>query len=283
MERERAGYLNPRRLVHAQQSLAITHGGRLLRGAVHSIRKDNTTGLWHLQGRGADGTFELCAEKVLLATGSLINHTGALPAGQQLALHAFTEPNLLAEVPADQLDHLRDLPTIVTIDPEDTGNDNTSLYLLPPIRYPDGRWYLRIGPAMQPIFHELHGPDQMQTWYAQQRITQQQSGFLQRMLRLLVPNLEPVSVREACCVVDKTPTRYPYIGHVSEDTTLTVVTGGNGHGARGCDEIGQLISSVVLDKPWDFPLPRDIFAPIAQHTPPADGRPSYLTPPFGLC
>ncbi|MBL1086558.1 hypothetical protein JK359_32150 [Streptomyces actinomycinicus] len=31
--------------------------------------------------------------------------------------------------------------------------------------------------------------------------TQQQNAFLKRMMRLLVPGLEPVCVREACCVV----------------------------------------------------------------------------------
>ncbi|MEV0323810.1 NAD(P)/FAD-dependent oxidoreductase [Streptomyces sp. NPDC050658] len=283
LERENAGYLNPRRLVRAQLDLAVAQGGRLLRGAVDSVRKDTRAGVWRLHVRGDSGDFELGAEKVLLATGSLINHTGALPPGQQLAVYPFTEPNLLAEVAASQLDHLRDLPTVVTVDPADSGNDNTSLYLLPPIRYPDGRWYVRIGPAMQPLVQELHQQEEIHSWYAQQRITAEQSDFLQRMLRLLLPDLEPLSVREACCVIDKTPSRYPYLGPVAEDDSLTVVAGGNGHGARGCDEIGRLAATVVLGQSWDFPLPRDTFAPIARSTPPGDSRPNYCTPPFGLC
>jgi sarcosine oxidase len=101
------------------------------------------------------------------------------------------------------------------------------------------------------------------------------------MARTLLPGLEPVSVREACCVVDKTPTRYPYIGQLGADG-LSVVVGGNGHGARGSDEIGRLASTVIRNKPWDFPFPQETFAPRAASLARPD-RPSYLKPPFGLC
>ncbi|MEU4995990.1 FAD-binding oxidoreductase [Streptomyces sp. NPDC021622] len=285
-EREGAGYLNPRRLVEAQLALTVKEGGRVLRGAVTAVRRDAAAGRWRLRVADDEGQGQwIGAEKVLIAAGSLLNHSDALPGELALDLQVFTEPNLLYEVEGSRLGPLRDLPTVVTVDPEDTGNANLSHYLLPPVRYPDGKWYLRIGPGMQPAVRQLRTPQEIGNWYARRRITAEQSSLLARMMRLMVPGLAPVAVRESCCVVDKTPTRYPYIGHLDGDETLTVAVGGNGHGARGSDEIGRLASTVVLGQPWDLSLPRETFAPITAPRGRAgdSARPEYLKPPFGLC
>ncbi|MEV7566576.1 NAD(P)/FAD-dependent oxidoreductase [Streptomyces tanashiensis] len=285
LERRSAGYLNPRRMVRAQLELAARAGARRVRGAAAAVRRNGRAGAWTVEGCADGVAFRVEAEKVLVATGALINRTGALPAGAALDLQAFTEPNLLFEVSEAQLERLRTLPTIVVVDPEDAGDDNLSAYLLPPVRYPDGTWYLRLGPGMQPLVRELRTAEETLSWCAAQAVTRDQARFLRSVMRLLVPALEPVSVREACCVVDKTPTRSPYIGALDGSEGLSVVVGGNGHGARGSDEIGRLAATVVLDETWDFPLPPDVFAPKGQPLAAgADtGRPDYLTPPFGLC
>ncbi|MFF8380488.1 NAD(P)/FAD-dependent oxidoreductase [Streptomyces sp. NPDC015661] len=285
LERRSAGYLNPRRMVRAQLALAARAGARLVRGAVTAVREAGPSGAWILHAE-SDGTeFTVEAEKVLVASGALVNRTGALPAGRELDVQAYTEPNLLLEVDEGQLERLRSLPTVVVVDPEDAGNDNLSAYLLPPVRYPDGTWYLRIGRGMQPLVRELRTAAESLSWCSAQTVTREQALFLRNMTRTLVPSLEPVSVRSACCVVDKTPTRSPYIGALDGDEGLSVVVGGNGHGARGSDEIGRLAATVVLGEAWDFPLPPELFAPRREPrtTGPGSGRPDYLTPPFGLC
>jgi sarcosine oxidase len=285
LEREQAGYFNPRQLVKAQLALAAAAGGRLLRAVVTAVRKEKASRSWRLHVEGDGGSMQIGAEKVLVATGAFTNHNGVLPADRKLALHAFTEPNLLFEVGDGQLDRLRRLPTLVTVDPEDTGDANMSLYMLPPIRYPDGRWYMRIGPGMQPIVQELRTADEMTSWYARQKVTPQQAVFLTAMMQTLVPDLKPASVHPACCIIEKTPSRYPYIGHVDEDESLTVAIGGNGHGARGSDEIGRLASTLVLGQAWDCPIAQEVFNPLA--APPATHRTrrraAFLKPPFGLC
>ncbi|MER8041691.1 FAD-binding oxidoreductase [Streptomyces sp. NPDC094032] len=286
LERRNAGYLNPRLMVRAQLELARAAGARLARGHVVDVRHGGgARGPWTLQVATGQGEFEVRAEKVLVAAGSLLNRSGALPAARELDLQAFTEPNLLFEVAGEQLRRLLALPTVVVVDPEDSGNDNLSAYLLPPVRYPDGKWYVRIGPGMQPLVHELRTASEMRAWCAAQTVTREQALFLRNAMRTLIPALEPVSVHAACCVVDKTPTRHPYIGALDEDGTLTVAVGGNGHGARGSDEIGRLAATVVLGQAWDFPLPQEVFAPRAAAPDPASARvrPGYLTPPYGLC
>jgi sarcosine oxidase len=280
LERKQAGYLNPRQLVKAQLTLTETAGGQVLRAAVLAVRKDR--GRWRLLVEDAGGRFEVGAERVLVATGALTNQNDVLPAGRRLALHVFTEPNLLFEVRDDQLERFRHLPPVVTIDPEDSGNANMSLYLLPPIRYPDGRWYVRIGPGMQPIVQELRNTDEMVAWCAGQRITREQSDFLSAMVRLLLPDLRPASVREACCLIDKTPTRYPYIGHL-DDETFAVAVGGNGHGARGSDELGRVAATVALGQPWDWPIPQEVFEPLTVENAARRKAFDFHKPPFGLC
>ncbi|MEU1232290.1 FAD-binding oxidoreductase [Streptomyces sp. NPDC005828] len=285
LERRSAGYLHPRLMVRAQLDLAMRAGVRLMRGAVTAVRKAGRAGPWILHADVDGREAQVETERVLVATGALINRTDALPPGRELDLQAFTEPNLLFEVAEAQLDRLRTLPTVVVVDPEDTGNDNLSAYLLPPVRYPDGKWYMRIGPGMQPLVRELRTTAESLSWCAAHTVTREQDLFLRNAMRVLVPTLEPVSVRTACCVVDKTPTRSPYIGALDGDDGLSVVVGGNGHGARGSDEIGRLAATLVLGETWDFPLPPDVFTPKwrTRATGPETGRPDYLTPPFGLC
>ncbi len=281
-ESKQAGYINPRKLVAAQIALAAASGAEVRRDAVTGIEKDAATGLWRIHTNLGSS---ISTERVLVAAGVFTNHNNVLPGGIQLAMHAFTEPNLLFEVDDDQLDRLRALPTVVTVDPADTGDANLSLYLLPPIRYPDGRWYLRIGPGMQPFVEELFTAEAMTEWYADQQITTRQAKSLTSMMELMAPDLKPVSVRAAGCIIEKTPSRYPYIGYLDDDSTISVAIGGNGHGARGSDEIGRLAAVTALGERWDCPIDRAVFAPIhAEHAVGSTGgRPDFLKPPFGLC
>jgi sarcosine oxidase len=285
LERRQAGYLNPRRLVEVQLSLSRKAGGQVRRAAVTSITKDLTAKEWRLRVEVEDTWEEIWAKRVLIATGAFTNENNVLPAGYRLAMHAFTEPNLLFEISNEQLPLFRDLPAVVTVDPGDTGDSNASLYLIPPIRYPNGRWYLRIGPGMQPIVQELQTVEQMTRWCTGNRLMAGQEAFLSNMMRVLIPNLRPADIQRACCIIEKTPSRYPYIGHISDDKSLTVAVGGNGHGARGSDEIGRLAAMLVLENPWDCPIPEETFKPKHSSASSRLGsqRPDFLKPPFGLC
>lgn len=280
-ERKQAGYLNPRQLVRAQLRLAEQAGGQVLRAAVVGMEREPAGG-WRLLVDQSGQRSEIGAERVLVASGAMTNQNGVLPNGRRLAVHVFTEPNLLFEVTDEQLPLFSTLPPVVTIDPDDSGNANKSIYLLPPIRYPDGRFYIRIGPGMQPIVRELDNAAEMVAWCTAQRVTGEQADFLTRVTELLLPELRPASVRQACCLIDKTPSRYPYLGHL-DDETFTVAVGGNGHGARGSDEIGRVAASLALGQAWDWSLPQEMFRPLlAGAERPYDSQ-NFLKPPFGLC
>jgi len=281
-EDQLAGYLNPRKLIAAQLLLFERAGGSILRGTVNHIIKDKSSNLWKLC-IVRDGIIDkIYAKKILLAAGAFINHNQLLPEGCKLALYAFTEPNLLFEISQYDIEWLQKMPTIIVVDPEDVGNNNMSIYLLPPIQYPDNKWYIRIGPGMQPIVKQLDTLEQMRQWYIRQEITSEQREFLQKMLRNVIPHIKPMSIREACCIIEKTPTHYPYIGQINDDSSLQIVVGGNGHGARGSDEIGRLAANAVLGNAWDFPIEQACFKPILA----TNNQSKTLfecKPPFGLC
>jgi sarcosine oxidase len=58
---------------------------------------------------------------------------------------------LFFEVTGEMKEKLAALPAVIVVDPNDTGLKNRSTYLLPPLEYPDGKTYLKIGPGMQPL------------------------------------------------------------------------------------------------------------------------------------
>jgi sarcosine oxidase len=280
-EQRMAGYLNPRKLVSAQLALFERSGGVLVRANVVKVEKDTGSGLWKLYTMQNQDRDIIYTKRVLISAGAFINHNGILPCGHKLELYAFTEPNLLFEIEQEESERLMKMPPLIAVDPEDVGNKNVSIYLLPPIRYPDGKWYLRIGPGMQPIVKQLDTLEEMREWYIEQQITDEQRDFLIQMKQKFIPSIQEKSIREACCIIEKTPSHYPYIGQIDEDSTLNVVTGGNGHGARGSDEIGRLAASAALGNAWDFPIEKSRFTPIltTAETPIR----MECRPPFGLC
>lgn len=277
-----AGLLNPRNLVAAQLALAENAGATMLRGAV--IATEKRSGEWRLQVRRERGHSTVRAKRLLVATGALTNQNGVLPPRSLLAMQAYTEPNLFFEVDEPQDSTIWNLPPVVTVDPNDVGNANKSTYLIPPVEYPDGKWYMRIGPGMQPLVYRLSTADDMVDWYRAQRVTPEQFEFLSAAMRELVPTWTLPDARHATCIVEKTVTGYPYIGFLDGDESLAVAVGGNGHGARGSDEIGRLAALTVAGKPLDCPLPDDTFTPVTEADPRATwNQSSKLKPPFGLC
>ncbi len=282
-EEQMAGYLNPRKLVAAQLTIFERNGGSLIRGNATLVEKNILSGLWEIHVTDNNQVRKLYTKKVLVAAGTFINHNNILPYGYKLDLTTFTEPNLLFELDEESVIRLNTMPATIIVDPADTGNENKSIYLLPPIKYPDGKWYIRIGPGMQPIIKQLETFEEMREWFVQQQITKGQRDFLMHMKQILLPDLTYKSIKEACCIVEKTPSHYPYIGPIDGDTTFQVVTGGNGHGARGSDEIGRLAANVMLGKEWNFPIDQRCFMPVLKPVHTTSNVTMTFKPPFGLC
>lgn len=125
-----AGYINPRALVRAQCLAAERWGAQLSDAVVLGLdpQPDKIT-LQTSKG-------ELVAEQVLVCAGGFSN--SLLPESLDLTVYARTV--VLLEVDQAEAVRLSGMPPLIWLEPD--GNDP---YLLPPIRYPDGKTYLKMG------------------------------------------------------------------------------------------------------------------------------------------
>ena len=144
-----------------------------------------------------------------------------------------------AEVSDADLEQLAGMPSLIVAGRVQDEN----FYLLPPILYPDGRHYIKIGgdPTDLPMVDEAAA----RSWYHGEG-SRSAADHIARLFAEVMPSFKPASVHTAPCVTTYTPHGYPFIGFVGSER-IAVVTGGNGAAAKSSDEIGRLGASLVLN------------------------------------
>ncbi|SOC85118.1 sarcosine oxidase [Ensifer adhaerens] len=230
-ERIGAGHISPRRLVLAQTQLAERAGAMRIDAEVATIREAGG----HVDVTLADGTV-IEAERVLCATGGFSIQNGLLP--QPLDLKVYGRTVVLFEVGEADAQAMNAMPSM--IHKADEARDD--VYMLPPIRYPDGKFYLKIGG--DPDEMELQAED-MGDWFRSDGRQHAREHLVARM-QALVPGLDVLSMSSAACVTSYTSTGYPAIGWLSPGR-IGVVTGGCGAAAKSSDEIGRLGAELVFE------------------------------------
>ncbi len=220
------GYINPRALRDAEGLMAERARARVIRQPVTALSEGHMT--------PADGTV-ISADQVVMATGAYAFTDGLLP--KRPAMRVYARTIAFAEVDEAEAARLAEMPSLIFI-PEALAYD---LYLLPPIRYPDGKLYLKIGGEDQSP--RLTNDVEMTEWF-QSKGSSAMGRELLAHLRELMPDLAIQSAHTGACAVSFTSTGYPYIDRVSD--RLTLLTGGNGAGAKCCDELGRLGAMVAL-------------------------------------
>lgn len=115
-------------------------------------------------------------------------------------------------------------------------------YLVPPIVYPDGKSYIKIG-HIDDILKRYLRPEEISSFHC--------SGgdpwlirLLTDLLKVIFPGIVFKSFKSDSCVTMVTGTNTPYIDMVHED--LGVAIGGNGHAAKSADEIGRIAACMML-------------------------------------
>ena len=127
-------------------------------------------------------------------------------------------------------------------------------YILPPIKYPDNKIYLKFG--AHDLDRTLTDQGQVTNHY---RIGPDPAHVHKLALEAarLLPGLAIKSVRADSCVTSNTPGKLaPFLDTVMEG--LIVAAGGCGHAAMGSDEIGRVAASLALEGRWDCKLPREL-------------------------
>jgi sarcosine oxidase len=231
-ERDNAGYVNPRGLVKAQAVLAEKAGVTLIDDIVVSTREEDG------RARVATASGEVyTADRVLVAAGGFSITKDLLP--QPVALDVYARTVAFFEVDEGDLDQYADMPSLI-YEPRDT---TKHIYLLPPVRYPDGKFYLKIGG--DPDDKRLGSDPEIREWF---RSGGRESvrDHLSEIVGSLVPSIDLSRVSMAACVVSKTQSGYPAIGFTASPK-IAVLTGGNGTAAKSSDEIGRLGAVLLRD------------------------------------
>ncbi len=242
-----AGHINPRHLVRAQLTIAELAGATVHRSHVTEV--ELVDGWWHLTGPA--GAVE--ARTVLFCTGAYLQNLH----GVTLAASVRPEVVILGEVDEAEAQRLAEMPSAIHLLDHPELDD---VYLNPPIRYPDGRWYVKMGGSHAGV-GVLEGDAAKRSWMA----GDDAGRLLPTLQAVLTERLPDVAFRSFSvrpCLITDTESHLPYVGRLDDGGSAWVAAGGNGHSAKSSDAIGTLAAQTVLAGGWvDDELPEDAFRP----------------------
>lgn len=216
-----AGVIDPRALVRAQVALAQAGGAALLRDHVTGL--DETGDAVTLRLASGDS---LSADRVLVATGGF---TRAL-LGSTLPFSVYARTAVLFEVSEDEARRLAGMPTLIALLPN--GEDP---YMLPPIRYPDGKIYLKMGGDR--VDRPLDSPGALTEWFRSSG-DPEVVAYLDGLMRARIPSLQIRETSGLACVTTYTPRNIPHFRALSDRVYTAFAAGGRG--AKNSDELGRL-------------------------------------------
>ncbi|ARO30946.1 FAD dependent oxidoreductase protein [Rhizobium sp. NXC14] len=223
-ERKRAGHINPRALVRAQAKLAEEGGVLLIDATVTSVRDTGS----HVEVTAGDRSYS--AERVLVAAGAFSNFHALLPRPVDLRVMARTV--VFYEIGEREMAVFGDMPSTIVLG----DREEDHIYILPPVRYPDGKTYLKLGGDTEALsFSRL---EEAGTWFRSDGSVAERD-HLSRIALQLMPELAGCPATSAPCVANFTPTGYPYVGF-TPSPRVAVLTGGNFVAAKSSDELGRL-------------------------------------------
>lgn len=246
-EPDPAGFINPRLLVRAQLALAYRSSAVMIREKAHSV--EEMAG--NVRIALADGRVIIC-DTALIAAGAFTNFHRLLPS--PLPLRIKTETIILGQLVEVDAARWAGMPVVVyeIDDPE-----ISEVYLTPPVRYPDGNYYAKLGANTVADQWPLT-LDEVGDWFRRGN-SDRCLPALERALRSIMPSAVFSSVRSARCVVCYTPGRAPTIDRVPGSERLFVAAGGNGMGAKGSDCCGRLAAGLMSGNAWPEGLTREPF------------------------
>ena len=244
METAPSGSVNPLELVRAQLTLFEKTGGTVIREvAAGLVRRD---GVYSVMTR-EQNTWR--ARQVLLCPGAFVNFWGLT--ARKLDLDLKSETVLLAEVSEGTARRLEHLPSLLY---EIGAPDYSNIYLIKPLPYPDGKYYLKMGCNLAGDLH-FSQLEEVQQWF-RRGDSDRHLPILKNALAALMPGLPVLHWLTARCLVSYTRHRKEYIGPIGDD--LFVACGGNGYTAMCSDAIGKIAAHVVMHR--TFPAGYDAAA-----------------------
>lgn len=223
-ERKRAGYINPRALVRAQAILAEQGGVTLIEATATSVRDAGAHVEVTVDGR------RYSAERVLVAAGGFSNFHALLPRPVDTKVMARTV--VFYEIGEREMAVFGDMPSTIVLG----DREEDHIYILPPVRYPDGKIYLKLGGDTETL--SINRLEDAGAWFRSDGSAAERDHLCRIALQLM-PALAGCPVTSGPCVANFTPTGYPYAGF-TQSPRIAVLTGGNFVAAKSSDELGRL-------------------------------------------
>ncbi|KAL3696672.1 hypothetical protein R1sor_010748 [Riccia sorocarpa] len=257
-----AGFINPRAMIQAQLLVAEKQGASVLRETVVELECCSVG----VKIR-TDGGKSLLAKRVLISADI---YSKWLVPGRELALKTFGEIVLLAELGPEEEQRLKNMPSLIW---RLKGQGALhSVYACPPVRYPDGKTYLKIGGTWLQDHPDsrnslLPKKEDIIRWFHEDG-PQEEADHLLQVLKNLLPGIAIKSVDTKPCIVTYTAHNYPYIdaadGKSFQDAQVFVVTGGCGAAAKSADEIGRIAALLIEHRNWTYDMDASIFRAVFQ-------------------
>ena len=232
-----AGHISPRNMVNAQTKIARKLGADIIEHEVEKISLNNKAVEITLRNNE-----KLLAEKVLVATGAFTDACDLLPKSLNLIVYGRTV--VLAEIDKHLEEILNIMPTMYVAD--------SNAYILPPIKYPDGKTYLKIGIGNKSD-KILNSRSELIEWF-QGKGSEQDFRDFREYISHLIPSLQDCeNWHTKSCAVTQTATGLPYIDYVVEDR-IAVATGGNGKAAKSADDWGLFAAQMMVNDNRNHPI-----------------------------
>ena len=242
-----AGYINPRSLIQAQLKAAEGNGAVIVREIV-------------TRWQGASDGYEILtregssikARRILLTAGGYSNTL----LEKKLRLRTKSHTILLTEIPPAEVHRLKTMPSVISSFDHPLVD---SLYMLPPVPYPDGKTYIKLGPSgwNENFLDATEHDRELLDWFhsdGKQDIAEAMKAAMHKM----IPGLQTLSYQSVPCLITYSAHGNPYVDEVREKSVY-VATADNGMGAKSSDEIGRMGALLCATDDWHSELDRDDF------------------------
>ena len=227
-----AGHIDPRRFIAAQGELVQLAGGQVINETVTRIKEHNRVQILSWKDDG-----ECRCSKVLLATGAFANHFGIIP--EPISIEVAEHTVVFGEVSKDTAEILSAMPSVIYHQTDEIGG---SVYILPPIKYPDGRTWLKIG---QSSGHSMVDPEQNLIPWFQGIGDADIAEWLSEELSKVLPGTELLSQHTSSCVTTKSQSGLQFIDKFDGTEVYSCLVG-EGQAAKSADELGRMAAHMVL-------------------------------------
>lgn len=248
LEGNPSGHIHPLRLIKAQLSAFENLKGIVITDTVNQV--SSNCGAFVIRTM-VGNTYN--AKKILIAAGAFSNFLELLP--RKLDMELESETVLLAQVDEAEADRLSNLPSLLY---EIETDELNGIYLIRPIQYPDGHYYLKMGCNLHTDIH-FHTLEEIQQWF---RCGDSEANLeiLKATLHRIMPSLKTTGYITKRCIISRTKHRKCYIGKVDND--LFIAAGGNGYSAMCSDALGKVAAHYVINETYLSNYPSGAFSPV---------------------